>query len=202
MKSETKLVIGSAQFGMAYGITNKIGVIKENEIKHILEYAYERGITTIDTAAAYGRSEEVLGNIHQSSKFDIDTKISSKSESQTVESKEILLDKRIEKSLNRLNRKKVRVLYFHDIGENMEEALIWANRQREKGIIEKVGISIYGIDDIEEKWLEYIDAIQIPMSIYDRRAEIEIREKKTKGERHNDSCKKYFYAGIDTSRLK
>ena len=112
MKSEAKLVIGSAQFGMAYGITNKIGVIKENEIKHILEYAYERGITTIDTAAAYGRSEEVLGNIHQSSKFDIDTKISSKSESQTVESKEILLDKRIEKSLNRLNRKKVRVLYF------------------------------------------------------------------------------------------
>ena len=45
-----KLVIGSAQFGMSYGIANVHGRPTDIEIKSILDFASKHGINTIDTA--------------------------------------------------------------------------------------------------------------------------------------------------------
>ena len=56
-----KIIIGSAQFGMNYGINNSSGMVKINEIKRILKYAKENNISFLDTAIAYGRSEYNLG---------------------------------------------------------------------------------------------------------------------------------------------
>ena len=56
-----KISIGSAQFGMKYGINNKLGKPSLAEIKKILNFAEKLGIRNIDTAVSYGKSEEVLG---------------------------------------------------------------------------------------------------------------------------------------------
>ncbi|MDP6772559.1 MAG: aldo/keto reductase, partial [Anaerolineales bacterium] len=51
-----KIVLGTAQFGMNYGIANSSGRIVQEEVSSILNFAWENGIKCLDTAAAYGAS--------------------------------------------------------------------------------------------------------------------------------------------------
>ena len=55
-----KLVIGTAQFGMKYGLKKK--KIKDNEFKKIKSFLIKSKINKIDTAQSYGNSEKVLGD--------------------------------------------------------------------------------------------------------------------------------------------
>ena len=56
-----KLILGTAQFGMNYGITNQHGQIEKPQISQILKYAYKNNILTLDTAEAYNNSEVAIG---------------------------------------------------------------------------------------------------------------------------------------------
>ena len=58
-----KIVLGTAQFGLEYGIANKKGRIQKNEAREILHYARENGIHLLDTAINYGGSEQILGEL-------------------------------------------------------------------------------------------------------------------------------------------
>ena len=60
-----KLAIGTAQFGMPYGIANRNGKVQADEISAILDSACFKGINTIDTAKAYGISEKIIGDYIQ-----------------------------------------------------------------------------------------------------------------------------------------
>ena len=53
-KKIAKLILGTAQFGLNYGISNTRGQIAPSEVNFILTEAGKAGITTLDTAAAYG----------------------------------------------------------------------------------------------------------------------------------------------------
>ena len=61
MTEFSKLVLGTVQFGLKYGIANQGGQVPFDEVKRILATALDHGVTTLDTAAAYGESESVLG---------------------------------------------------------------------------------------------------------------------------------------------
>ena len=56
-----KLVLGSAQFGMDYGISNELGKVNEKEVRKILSLASLNGIYEVDTAINYGTSQSILG---------------------------------------------------------------------------------------------------------------------------------------------
>ena len=56
-----KIILGGAQFGSNYGITNFEGVISPDKLKTILNFANKNGINMIDTAIKYGDSEKNLG---------------------------------------------------------------------------------------------------------------------------------------------
>lgn len=56
-----RLVLGSAQWGMAYGIANRTGPPSDRELERLLALAQDAGIRTIDTARAYGTSEARIG---------------------------------------------------------------------------------------------------------------------------------------------
>ena len=58
-----RLALGTAQFGMSYGIANTSGQVSRDEAKAILDLATANGIDTIDTAIAYGESEACLGDV-------------------------------------------------------------------------------------------------------------------------------------------
>ena len=55
-----KLILGTAQFGLNYGINNVIGKPTLDKANQILELAFEKGIRTLDTAGAYLDSHKVI----------------------------------------------------------------------------------------------------------------------------------------------
>ena len=57
------LTLGTAQIGMPYGIANSSGRPDDAEAASLLELAVEAGITSIDTARAYGDAEERIGRL-------------------------------------------------------------------------------------------------------------------------------------------
>jgi aryl-alcohol dehydrogenase-like predicted oxidoreductase len=57
-----KIGLGTVQFGLDYGISNRSGKTTPDEVIRILETAKQNGIRVIDTAALYGESERVLGH--------------------------------------------------------------------------------------------------------------------------------------------
>ena len=89
MKSRTvKLVIGTAQFGMAYGIANKKGQVSEDEVFEILSMSEKNGIDTLDTAKIYGHSESVIGKyleLHPNSSWNIITKIDNNNKNVSIQ---------------------------------------------------------------------------------------------------------------------
>lgn len=49
-----KIVLGTVQFGMNYGITNKNRQTSEEEVEKILEFAKNHSISVLDTAQDMG----------------------------------------------------------------------------------------------------------------------------------------------------
>ena len=60
-----KIILGTAQFGMKYGVANKKGKIKSKEIFKILNYLKKINIKFLDTAYSYGVSEEEIGKYYK-----------------------------------------------------------------------------------------------------------------------------------------
>jgi aryl-alcohol dehydrogenase-like predicted oxidoreductase len=58
-----KLGLGTAQFGLDYGVSNARGRLPEAEAASVLQVAAMAGVTLIDTAAEYGDAESVLGRV-------------------------------------------------------------------------------------------------------------------------------------------
>ena len=56
--SSNKLILGTVQFGLDYGINNKLGKPNFKQSCEILSKAFDNGITTLDTAEAYGRCSQ------------------------------------------------------------------------------------------------------------------------------------------------
>jgi len=56
-----QLILGTAQFGLDYGISNQTGRVSPGEVTNILAEASRLDIRLLDTAPAYGPSEEVVG---------------------------------------------------------------------------------------------------------------------------------------------
>ena len=70
----SKLCLGTAQFGNKYGITNSVGKLKGNNINLILKKALEENINYFDTARNYGNSEKIIGKILSKNNIKIITK--------------------------------------------------------------------------------------------------------------------------------
>ena len=59
----SKLILGTVQFGLNYGIANSEGKPDLSKVRSILRRAVDHGIRVLDTAAAYGDSETVIGTL-------------------------------------------------------------------------------------------------------------------------------------------
>ena len=60
-ESISRIILGTAQLGMDYGIANRLGQPDQRGATAIIESAWRHGIRHFDTAQAYGASERVLG---------------------------------------------------------------------------------------------------------------------------------------------
>ena len=57
----SRVGLGTVQFGMDYGISNKTGQVRFADVVEIFETAREQGLNFIDTAPVYGNSEATIG---------------------------------------------------------------------------------------------------------------------------------------------
>jgi aryl-alcohol dehydrogenase-like predicted oxidoreductase len=166
-----KLALGCAQFGSDYGISNTSGRTFDSEVGRILRTAKSAGIDTLDTAVTYGDSEIVLG------KQGIDgwlvvSKVPPLSD-ETIDGREWILGN-IQKSLNRLNIAQLEACLLHSphelLGKQGANIIRGLKDAKEKGLVSKIGYSIYSPDLLDQIFqILPPDIIQAPYNIFDQR---------------------------------
>ena len=174
----SKIALGSAQFGLNYGISNVNGMLTKHEVESIIALAVNRGVEFIDTAHSYGNSEEVLGeiidNAFLANKFFINTKVPKIPATMAAEAASVFIDGCINTSLNRLRSKQIYSVMLHDAGCLLGDngGAIWKKllEIKRSGVCRKIGISTYQVAEAQEVMAKYdIDIIQIPLNIFDQR---------------------------------
>ncbi|GAB3197261.1 aryl-alcohol dehydrogenase-like predicted oxidoreductase [Pontibacter aydingkolensis] len=174
-----KLILGTAQFGLDYGISNTRGQITQTEVEAILLRAAEAGITTLDSAAAYGESETTIGKALQGkSGFSIITKYPPNTPGKSIK-------QAFEESLQRLVQEKVYGYLLHSFStyETNPAVLDELLQLKAEGKVAKIGVSLYHPSEAETllKAAAPIDILQFPYSVFDRRFESILPELRAKG---------------------
>ena len=166
-----KLALGTAQFGMSYGINNMAGQVSQHAAQQILQYASLVGIDTIDTAIAYGSSEQCLG-LAGVGAFEVISKLPAIPEACT--NVEDWISNEVTNSLNRLGVRSLHGLMLHrpnqlygPMGDKILESLI---NLKNAGHFRKIGISVYGPDEFDGLFSMFdFDIVQCPFNLIDRR---------------------------------
>jgi len=169
-----KLGLGSVQWGMNYGVANATGRPDSGELRRMLAAAEAAGVTTIDTAFAYGAAETVIGELSaETARFDIITKTAALDPVGAVPSADAVLGA-FRTSLERLRRPSVYGLLVHnaDMLLGPHGPALWAVLEQAKteGLTEKIGVSVYDPGQLAAVMQNYrIGLVQLPFNIYDRR---------------------------------
>lgn len=173
----SKIGIGTVQFGLDYGISNTNGKVSQNEANQILQLAKKSTISYIDTARAYGNSEQVLGNFINilGNQFKIISKVSPSAKNTYEE---------VNNSLQDLQVEKLYAYLFHDFDTFVNQPLLWEelNEIKLDGKVEKIGFSLYypfQLDYLFEQNIDF-DILQIPYNLFDRRFEPYFKKLKSK----------------------
>lgn len=164
----SKIVLGTVQFGVNYGINNPSGKVSLEEVCNILHVAVQGGITTLDTSSAYGTSEVVLGKALRGSsiKFNIVSKYP-KSDKGVRDT--------FAQSLQNLGVTSLYGYLVHhfEFYEEHPEIFEEMTALKKDGKIEKVGFSLYNVEQLQyliDKEVKF-DILQFPYNIFDRQFE-------------------------------
>lgn len=166
------LCLGTAQFGSSYGIANESGIPPLAEVKDIIYYANQHNVTFIDTAQAYGESENILGEALRSSILPNSPRIITKLSPNFQFIDKTSLEDSVKSSLERLGVTSIWGLLLHrpHISGNWERFINTVTELKKRGSIRNFGVSIYEPSDalhfIQQPWL---DIIQVPFNVLDRR---------------------------------
>lgn len=172
-----RICLGTVQFGLNYGINNKKGKPKIDEVHKMLDYALEKGIDIFDTANAYGDSEERLGEYIQKRKLEKNIKVVSKLKPNLFQfdktNIESTVKKEVRKSLSKLKISHLEGYLLHTPSDMYLDGMIEIlNNIKKEGFIKNIGVSVYEIEDaIEAAKNENIDFIQLPYNIFDQRVD-------------------------------
>lgn len=174
-----KIILGTVQLGLPYGINNALGKPNLKNALNIFELAKEYGVQTLDTAEAYGNAIEVIGKFHMLDSFRF--KIISKfkySRGQNIKLS-------VQNTLQTLQIDQLFAYLLHDADQLAENEVIDSFIElKNSKLINRAGVSIYTNKQFEKAiFAEHIDVIQIPYNILDNdnlRGEL-IAEAKRKG---------------------
>lgn len=171
----SKMVLGTVQLGLKYGINNSHGQPSREEALGILERAYEQGIRMFDTAFSYGDAEEIIGEFITRRKLNGQVQIISKLEPNCVSegSENVLsiVENGLRTSLRRIGREYIDGYLLHTSSYIFREEIVNALHQcKIKGLVKNIGVSIYEeTEALAAVRSSLIDYIQIPYSVFDQR---------------------------------
>jgi aryl-alcohol dehydrogenase-like predicted oxidoreductase len=154
-----KVIIGTVQFGIDYGITNSNGKIKDKELDEIFNFCNENSINFFDTAQDYGNSEEIM-SYYKKKYTNINIITKSKFKNKNIE--EVL----------KLSFDKFEIIHcfmlhsFEDYENN--ELINTLLKYKKINKISKIGVSVYNIEESIRLLKDgIVDVIQIPFNYLD-----------------------------------
>ncbi|MFR9703171.1 aldo/keto reductase [Aeromonas sanarellii] len=158
-----RLALGTVQFGLDYGVSNRAGEVPDDELDAILTLARKLGVDTLDTAQAYGKAETRLGS-HHTADFQLVGKLAP-----GIQATEVATS--VASSLQRLARPRLDGLLLHrsqDANPALFEQLAELQRQ---GLVGKLGVSVYAPEELA-LWLAQgypLELVQLPANLLDQR---------------------------------
>ncbi|MDR6786131.1 aryl-alcohol dehydrogenase-like predicted oxidoreductase [Pedobacter africanus] len=167
MENLFKVILGTVQLGLPYGVNNFKGVPTVDESIEILSTAHDLGIRVLDTAEAYGFAQKVIGDYHKHNpqrKFEVITKYSSSANDKNDLIYNILNDLK-ELSVNSLSGYMFH--NFSDYKKNQSKIASLASLKKE-GLVKKIGVSTYTNEEIYDLLDDSdIDFVQLPFNLFD-----------------------------------
>lgn len=170
-----KIGLGTVQFGQNYGVSNKLGVTPEEEVRDILTLAWGHGIALLDTAVSYGASEEVIGrSIPPQATFRIVTKTPTFQKNIIEKEDAAILKDAFRSSLDKLRQSNLYGLLVHHALDLLKEGgqYLWEAMQelKEIGLVQKIGTSLYTPSELDHILRKYSpDIVQAPINVFDQR---------------------------------
>jgi aryl-alcohol dehydrogenase-like predicted oxidoreductase len=170
----SRLALGTVQFGLDYGIANQAGRVPLLEVTKILQHAAAQGVDTLDTAIAYGDSESCLGQAGVAG-WRVVTKLPALPDG--CEDVAAWVQKQIKDSLQRLGVSQLHGVLLHrpeqlfskQHGPQLLRAILDIQAQN---LTRKIGVSIYAPEELERLVGKMpLDLVQMPLNILDRRME-------------------------------
>ena len=161
---KSKVVLGTAQFGLDYGVNNLVGRLSEAQVFKILDLAKQFEIQELDTADGYGEAVNILKNYLKKNpdSFTLTSKFSNPDKSKFLEI--------FNESLIKLGIECLDVYYFHKFSEFLDFKQFETIRFLKKSSkLNFLGVSIYSNDELEAA-IESpeVDVIQLPFNVLDR----------------------------------
>ena len=163
---KSKLILGTVQFGIDYGVNNTTGKLGGNQVLDLFKIAYDHGIRVLDTAEVYGNAHQIIGDFHKkndSSKFKIITKFPHSIKHNSIKNKVL-------EYIEQLAVNSIEVLMFHSFEsfKTNYKAIVTLEELKSKGHIKNIGVSVYTNDHLKQLLNEdLITVIQLPFNMLD-----------------------------------
>lgn len=174
----SQMMLGTVQFGMPYGVANRTGQPDYDSVVAIIRQALDGGVNALDTAAAYGTSEEVLGRALKqlgiAEKLFIVTKVRPLTEAELTDPR--LAAAAIEASVHE-SRRRLQLDLLPGVLFHRESDAVYGNvlvDLRNRGLLEFAGISCGNFPGPAATFTNsgLVSALQIPGNILDRRHQL------------------------------
>ena len=202
LDSFMKIGLGTVQFGLDYGISNPQGITPATEVKNILKLAGESGITILDTAVSYGRSEEIIGqSIPDESSFKIVTKTPIFKKDRIDKADATRLKETFLQSLKRVKQPTIYGILVHHANDLLVPGglYLWQAMEDLKatGLVKKIGVSVYTSQQVDKILDQYpVDIIQLPINVLDQRMLLEGHLSKLKSANIEIHARSVFLQGL------
>jgi aryl-alcohol dehydrogenase-like predicted oxidoreductase len=162
-----KIILGTVQLGVPYGINNIIGKPDVRQAYQILQEAQDIGIKLLDSADAYGDSLNVIGEFMKSSKtnsFEVISKFVGDHEK---------LEFKVDRTLRDIGRPRLYAYLYHRYSDYLSGIYaLQIQGLKEKGKIDRIGVSLHSVDELIKVIHDStIDLIQVPLNIFDSGAQ-------------------------------
>jgi spore coat polysaccharide biosynthesis protein SpsF len=175
----SRLTLGTAQLGVAYGIANSAGMPADQHARDLLAVACDAGITHLDTARAYGVSEERIGRLLPANYLDrvtVVTKLAPLNGIAHDASAAALrteVDLSLFTSLYQMRRRRLDVVLLHRHGHRLAwGGAVWSRllELREEGLIGDLGVSVASeVEAMEALADPDVAYLQCPVNVLDHR---------------------------------
>lgn len=164
-------ILGSASFGLNYGVANNYNIVDSNESIRIIDTAIKSGFDGIDTAQNYGHAHSIIKKaLSDTGKFHITSKMGQDSFSNSD-----IFGSSLNTCLEQLGIEQLDVLLLHNFEtllkfnvQDIRKSLIKAI---ELNLVSKIGISAYSEAEVlyAKEVIPELTVFQLPENICDQR---------------------------------